>query len=76
MIGRPAWLPTVKFDSCNNLLVSFCVLSICLLNENIIIIIIIIFVVVALRPNALLLSAVIHYLSNSSFLILLVDGAV
>ena len=22
MIGRPAWLPAVKFDSCNNLLSS------------------------------------------------------
>ena len=49
MMERPAWLLTVKFDSCNNLyhpfilIVSFCVLSSLIIkHENIIIIIIII----------------------------------
>ena len=43
VIGRPAWLPSVKFDSCNNLLSSvhtdwFCVLSILIIKTKILLV--------------------------------------
>src|SRR6218665_3729818 len=45
VIGRPAWLPSVKFDSCNNLLSSvhtdwFCVLSILIIKTKILLVLI------------------------------------
>jgi len=50
VIGSPAWLPAVKFDSCITcyylfiLIVSFCVLSSLIIKKNIIIIITIIII--------------------------------
>ena len=65
VIGRSAWLPAIKFDSCNKLLglssvhtaciiASFCVLSVSILNENVVVIIVIIIIIIIIIITTLM----------------------